>query len=395
MSLPSVLILSFSPISRDPRVLRQIDMLSPSYEVHTAGYGPEPDGVASHLQVPDELLQWRSDYRIFYALSLTRRFHRLYFGAPFIRYVLDHVEEERFDVVFANDATAVPVAASLRPRRGLHVDMHEYATRQGEGNRIWERYTRPLVRWIVSTHLTRADSVTTVSGGLAAEYRREFGIEAELVPNATRFRPEFSVRPTPREKPIRLVHTGAAGRGRRIEDMIRAVARANEDRPGAFIFDLYLIAGDAAYIAELHTLADELGRGAISVEDPVAYDRIVPTLAEYDVGVFVCPPTTFNLRHALPNKLFEFVQARLGVVIGPSEDMRRYTDQYGFGVVTADFSVDAQRKALRDLTPELVDELKARAETAAPKLDSEKLSDPWRAAVATLVGDEGEDRARA
>lgn len=388
MSTPSVLILSFSTIARDPRVLRQITVLSPHYEVHTVGYGSRPEGVASHLQVPDALMAWRGDYRRFYALSLARRFRRLYFGAPFVRFVLDHVEAGRFDVVLANDATAVPVAAALEPRCGLHVDMHEYATRQGQGNRLWERYTMPLVRWIVAEHLTRADSVTTVSMGLAAEYRREFGIEAELVPNAARYRPEHSVRPTPREEPIRLVHTGAAGRGRRIEDMIDAVAAANQERPGAFVFDLYLIAGDAQYIGELRDLTKERGDGAISVEDPVSYEKIVPTLAEYDVGLFVCPPTTFNLRHALPNKLFEYVQARLGVMIGPSEDMRRYTDEYGFGVVTRDFSVPAQVEALLELTPEAVDELKARADAAAPKLDSAALSDPWRAAVAALVRDD-------
>src|SRR5699024_6195734 len=136
---------------------------------------------------------------------------------------------------------------------------------------------------------------------------------------------------------------------------------------------------DATYIDELRDLAESQGAGAISIEDPVPFDRIVPTLASYDVGVYVCPPTNFNLRYSLPNKLFEFVQARLGVVSGPSEDMRFYVDEHGFGVVSRDFTVPAQVETLRQLTPELVDELKARADVAAPKLDSAKLSDPWRA----------------
>lgn len=390
MSAPTILILSFSEIARDPRVLRQIRLLSSLYEVHTVGYGPEPEGVASHLQVPDHLRNWRSRYRRFYALSLARRFRRLYFGAPFVRFVLDNVQAGRFDIILANDASAVPVAAELKPRRGLHADIHEYATRQGEGNPVWERYSRPLVRWIVAEYVARADSVTTVSRGLAAEYSREFGIEAKVVPNAAPYRPEYSVRPTARDEPIRLVHTGAAGRERHIEHMISAVARVNRDRPGAFIFDLYLIAGDATYIDELRDLAESQGAGAISIEDPVPFDRIVPTLASYDVGVYVCPPTNFNLRYSLPNKLFEFVQARLGVVIGPSEDMRFYVDEHGFGVVSRDFTVPAQVETLRQLTPELVDELKARADVAAPKLDSAKLSDPWRAAVSTLLGN-GDD----
>ncbi|MCT1431761.1 glycosyltransferase [Brachybacterium muris] len=385
MSDPTVLIISLSTIVRDPRVLRQISVLSEDYEVHTAGYGPVPEGVHSHLQIPDELRKWRENYRVFYALSATRRFRRLYYGAPWVRFVREHISPGSFDVVLANDASAVPVALALEPRSGVHVDMHEYATRQGEGNRTWERFTQPVVRWIVSTQLPLVDSVTTVSSGLAEEYLREFGVRAEVVPNAARYRPEYSVRPTSSEEPVRLVHTGAAGRGRRIEDMVRAVAEVNEQCPGAFVFDLYLIAGDSAYIEELRSLADELGGGMISIEDPVDYDRIVPTLTQYDVGMFVCPPTTFNLRHALPNKLFEYVQARLAVLIGPSEDMRRYTEKYGFGIVSENFTVQAQVEALRELTPARIDEMKHRAHDAARELDSAKLSDAWRAAVAAIV----------
>lgn len=385
MNHPTVLIISLSTIARDPRVLRQISVLAADYEVHTVGYGPVPDGVHSHLQVPDDLRKWRDNYRVFYALSLARRFRRLYFGAPWVKFIRDRIPSGSFDVVLANDASAVPVAIALEPRFGVHVDMHEYATRQGEGNRTWERFTRPLVRWIVSTCLSSADSVTTVSSGLADEYLREFGVRADVVPNAARYRPEYTVRPTPLEGPVRLVHTGAAGRGRRIEAMIRAVASANEERPGAFLFDLYLIAGDAAYIEELRGLAREIGAGAISIEDPVPYDHIVPTLTRYDVGMFVCPPTTFNLRHALPNKLFEFVQARLAVLIGPSEDMRRYTDQYGFGIVAESFTVKAQVETLRELTPVRIDEMKAGAHRAAYELDGERLADPWRAAVEKIM----------
>ena len=72
-------------------------------------------------------------------------------------------------------------------------------------------------------------------------------------------------------------------------------------------------------------------------------------------------------------------------MIGPSQDMRRYTDQYGFGLVTRDFSVQAQVDALRELTPQRIDAMKSAAHRAAPELDSDRLSDPWRAAVASIV----------
>src|SRR5699024_5147646 len=41
---PSLLVLSFSDISRDARVLKQVTMLSTDYRVMTCGYGPTPEG---------------------------------------------------------------------------------------------------------------------------------------------------------------------------------------------------------------------------------------------------------------------------------------------------------------------------------------------------------------
>lgn len=382
---PSILVLSLSPIERDPRVLRQISLLSELGQVHTAGYGAAPAGVASHVQVPDELGNWRSNYRCFYALVLTRQFRRLYDNAPWVRFLRQSIAPGTYDVIVANDAPSVPVARALEPQRGIHADMHEYATRQREGDALWERYQLPIVRWIVVQHLTAVDSVTTVSPGLVEAYQQEFGITAEVVPNAARHRSDICVKETPREGPIRLVHTGAAGRARRLENMVDAVVAANARRPGSFSLDLYLMPGDSAYITELQRRIEELGDPAIRVLDPVPFDRIVPTLTEYDLGMFVCPPTTFNLKHTVPNKLFEFVQARLGIVIGPSPDMRRYVESYGLGLVTADFDAASVAEELLALTPERIDVMKRAADQAAEELGSDRLSRSWTDAVRRLL----------
>ena len=48
-----------------------------------------------------------------------------------------------------------------------------------------------------------------------------------------------------------------------------------------------------------------------------------------------CPPINFNNKLALPNKLFDYVQARLGVLIGPSPEMVHYVEEYDLGEVAA------------------------------------------------------------
>lgn len=383
---PSILVLSLSSIERDPRVLRQIDALRELGDVYSAGYGAKPSGVVTHLQIPESMRKWRDNYRLYYGLVLTRRLRRLYDNAPWARFLRENIAPGSYDVIVANDASAVPIALSLHPRHGIHADMHEYATRQSEGDPRWERYQRPINEWIVREHLVHAQSVTTVSRGLADAYDQEFGISAQVVPNAARHYSGIEPTPTPHDAPIRLVHTGAAGRGRRLEIMMDGVATANHARPGAFALDLYLMPGDAEYIAELRQHAVRLRDQGIQVLDPVPFDQIVPTLTAYDLGIFVCPPTTFNLKYTVPNKLFEFVQARLGIIIGPSPDMRTYVDEYQLGVVTKDFTADALAGSLLELGVTEVDEMKAASHRSAPALSSEPLSQPWVEAVRALVG---------
>lgn len=383
--MTTVLILSLSPLRRDPRVLRQITLLREHYEVHTAGYGEAPDGVAGHVEVPHDLREWRPNYRHFYALSATRSFARLYSGAPWVRFLRDAISPGRFDIILANDANAAPLARSLEPRYGWHADLHEYATRQGEDNLTWRRFTKPVNTWMVRRHVARADSATTVSQGLADAYREEFGIACEVVPNAAPYRDDLAPRPTPPQGPIRLVYAGATVSSRKLERMIDAVGRVEARAAGSLRFDLYVMPGDRAYRSVLEEHADAVGGGAVRLLDPVPYDELVGTMARYDVGFYACPPTNFNQERALPNKLFEFVQARLAIVSGPSQDMARCITEHSLGVVSEGFEVDELAAVLGALDPEQVDRYKRASHTAAEALSSERASSPWLEAIGALA----------
>ena len=53
---PRILVISFSPIHRDSRVLREISALAHHGRVTTVGYGTQPAGSAEHLRIPDRAL---------------------------------------------------------------------------------------------------------------------------------------------------------------------------------------------------------------------------------------------------------------------------------------------------------------------------------------------------
>lgn len=370
MNRPSLLVLSFSEIRSDARVLKQVREFTRDYEVTTCGYGEAPDGVTEHLRIPADAPSWRFD-RV--ALVL-RRFERAYRGNRAV------IEADRllagrvFDVVLANDLDTVPLAVGLRPRGGVHADLHEYTPRQRYEDLRWRLFFAPLMAWLVRTYVRRADSVTTVGEGVAAEYERVFGVRCAVATNAA---PYVDATPTPVAEPIRLVHSGAGLRNRSITLMIDAVERAS--RP--VTLDLYLTENDPGLLAEIR----ERQSGRVRLHEPVPYSELIRTLAGYDVGVFVLPPINFNYRWALPNKLFDFVQARLGVIVGPSPEMARLVRRHGLGAVSAGFTADDLAREIDALTTERVAEWKAAADRAAPELSSEAQVRVWSDAIGALA----------
>lgn len=373
MTRPRLLILSFSNISSDARVLKQVKYFADRYHVTTCGYGPRPDERVEHVRLDDTngFRQWRRR-----DLAL-RRFRQIYAALPAVRQAgMELARRQPFDVVFANDIDTVGLALALQPTCGVHADIHEYAPRQNEELLVFRVFEAPYVRWMCRRFLARAASMTTVGQGIADEYRRAFGVEAKVVTNAA---PYTALEAGPVGSPIRLVHSGASLRNRRLEVLIDAVATATSD----VTLDLYLMGNDPDYVAELRERAEGCDR--ISFPEVVAYEHLIERLNEYDVGVHVVAPTNFNNRWALPNKFFDYVQARLGLIVGPSVEMQRLMEAHALGAVAAGFDAGSLRDVLNSLTPELVSTWKKHAATSAYELSSESQVEVWGSAVAALV----------
>jgi len=371
VSRPRLLIIAFSPLLSDARVLRQVHLLSADYAVTTSGYGEAPPGVVDHIRIPDHIVAWHKDRR----LLILRRYQAAYDSMPVITYLRSVLTPGQWDVVLADDVETVPLALSLGAR-GVHADLHEYASRQNEESWRWRWFVAPYQRWTVRRWVSRADSVTTVGAELAAEYHREFGLDAAVVVNAA---PYADRSPTEVGLTFRLVHSGLARRNRSLDVMIDAVRATRRD----VSLDLYLMPNDPAYLAELIQSAADLPQ--ITFHDPVAPGELGEALARCDLGVFVLPPLTFNYRYTLPNKFFDFVQARLGIIVGPSPEMAGLIDRHGLGVVLEGFSAEALARCLDEVTPEQVAAFKAASDRVADELSAERQIQGWADAIAAIA----------
>jgi hypothetical protein len=333
-------------LTRDARVLRQIDVLARRGEVTTLGYGSKPPAATAHLQVQDELDSLpRTPLGV--AKLATRRHASVELDAPAVRRGLELVGCERFDFVVANDARALPLAHHVAHGAPVWADMHEWAAAEFSHVRSWRLLIGPFMDQLCREYLSRSAAVTTVCEPLAERYAEDYGVDCEVVRNAGVWR---DLEPSPLEPGrIRLVHSGAAIRGRNLEMLIRATL----DVQGCSL-DLYLVpaADGGRYLAELRALAGD--SGAITFHDPVAPADLPRTLNRFDVGAFCMPPININAEYALPNKFFDFVQARLAHAVGPAPEMARLVREYGLGVVSQDFSAESFTAALRTLDADAI-----------------------------------------
>lgn len=373
---PRVLVLSFSPVASDARVLRQVRHLAAAgLDVVTCGYGPAPDGVTAHVRVPDQaqnLLHGR--------LITLRAYSAAYRAQAGVRWVLRHVAAGTADVVLANDLDTVPLALRLRPRAGVHADLHEYFPRLHEEHPAWMRRISPYQEWLCRRFLPACAAVTTVSRRIAQEYAERFGVSVGVVTNAS---PYADLSPVPVGRPVRLVHSGACLRNRDLHVVVEAVAAAAAG--GADVtLDLYLTANDPGYLDELRELARRTD-GVVTVHEPVPYAELTATLHRHDVGVHVLPPSSFNNANALPNKVFDYVQARLGLLVGPSPEMKRVVHEHRLGVVAAGFDARSVGSAVRALDPARVAAFKASSHAAAGALSDAQQSRRWVDSVRDIV----------
>jgi hypothetical protein len=372
-----VLLLTFTDIGRDPRVRRHVEALRDTYEVVTCGRGTPPPGVMQHVQLSEHADHMPLSPAGVSAL-LAGRNAAAYRRVPAVREAVAALAEVPFDVLLTNDAVTLPVGLDVAAGRPVIADLHEYAPLEMEEDWRWRLLFQRFARWICTEYLPRAAAVTTVSQGLADRYLQDYGVTAQVVTNAGPQRSTADDRRT--ERPVRVVHSGNANPNRGIEVMVQAAADVD-----GMLLDLYLVRAprSGSYLDRLKAAAAATAN--VRVLDPVPMNQVVPTMESYDVGLYCLQPTSFNNLHALPNKFFDFVQAGLGIVIGPSPDMAALVEQHGLGMVTRSFGRDDLRATLSGLTPSAVDEWRTGARAARAVLSAEAEARTLRRIVADVL----------
>ena len=367
--MKNVLVLAFSNLKHDARVSRQVNVLRKGNSLKVVCFdADEIPGVEIIRIKQTSLTLWRKAWMaIFLILRQYRWAYKLFHDYGFL---VEKFRGQHFDLIVANDIDTLPLGFNLKEKAKIIFDAHEYAPRHFENSRIWLIFFQPFYLHLCKKFIPKVDGMLTVGRGLATAYEENFGVKPTIITNATRYNEIKSSAPD--ENKIRLVHHGIANPSRRIELMIEMMDYLDE----RFTLDMILMTSDYAshqtktYIKSLKENAARNPR--IKILPAVKSDEVVQTINRYDMGVFLIPPVNFNYANTLPNKLFDFIQARLGIAIGPTPEMASIVDHHDLGVVSDDFEAKSLAVKLNNITHQQLLKFKENTNLAARELNAEK-----------------------
>ena len=357
-----ILIISISDLKNDPRVNRQIHFLKDDFKVYALGLkDPEIKGVNFY-----QLIIKKAHYlRIFFALfTFLKRYDLIenFIIKYKVKFNRDEIYKIKFDLIITNDVESLPIAFGIPEKNRILLDAHEYSPGQFQDKFIWRIFYKSYNIHLCRKYFNKVDKMTTVCQAIANEYSKIFNVSPEVITNAVKYY-ELSPSIVNKDK-IKIIHHGAAIPSRKIELMIEMMNHTDEK----FTLDLMLVPTNNNYLKKLKDIAGE----NVSFKEPVPMNKIVEETNDYDIGLFLLPPIGFNYKYALPNKFFEFIQARLTIAIGPSPEMSDYVKKYDLGIVSDNFDPKSLANKINKLTKEKIEYYKNQSNKYAYELSTEK-----------------------
>jgi glycosyltransferase involved in cell wall biosynthesis len=262
-----------------------------------------------------------------------KQFSVLFDSGPFFylcfnfRLFLYLLFQRKINSIWSNDLDTLPACAlaSFFRQKPLVYDSHELFTE------VPELQKRPVVRriWTLaeSLFIKRAKVMITVCDSIAYYYHEKYDVNPIVIRNLPERISIVSnnrkVLNLPSDKKI-VVYQGAVNLGRGVEELIKAV----EFLPDVFL--LIIGTGDLFKTIENQVKATDYSN-RILLTGRLPYAEMIKYTQTADLGVSLEKSFGLNYHFALPNKLFDYIQAGIPVLVSALPEMERVVKQYGVG----------------------------------------------------------------
>ena len=252
--------------------------------------------------------------------------------------------KSKVDVFVSNDLDTLPAnyLASRIKRKPLVYDSHEYFTEvpeligRGVIKAIWTGLEKLLV--------PRVDAAYTVCNSIAEVYHDLYKVDFKVVRNLPVCsasekitHPMTSSHRMSNSSKI-ILYQGALNLGRGVGAAIRSMPYLD----GAELW----LAGDGDQASELKELVVEMKlESKVKFLGRLPIHQLHEVTRQADLGISLEEDLGLNYRFALPNKLFDYIQAGVPVLVSNLPEMRHIVEHYQIGAIAETH----QRKELAEL----------------------------------------------
>ncbi len=236
----------------------------------------------------------------------------------------------KFDVLLSNDLDTLPanfLVSRLR-RKPLVYDSHEYFTE------VPELVNRPVVKriweWLEQMMVPHLSDAYTVCESIAEIYSRKYKVPFQVVRNFPVIT-KMNKNITPEEEEKIILYQGAVNEARGLEQAICAMA---------YLEGVHLvIAGDGDKRKELERLTEKKGlSGKVKFLGKLPINELAGITPKASVGLSIEEDIGLNYHFALPNKLFDYIQSRVPVLVTDLPEMAALVRRYEIGEIIADLT---------------------------------------------------------
>ncbi len=231
----------------------------------------------------------------------------------------------RVDIFLSNDLdslTANFLAARFRKKQ-LVYDSHEYFTE------VPELINRPKVQriwqWLENKMVPKIKHAYTVCDSIANVYSEKYNVDFKVIRNIPLARKTKIVETI--NSPKIILYQGAVNIGRGLEQAILSMHFLE----GAKLF----IAGDGDIKSQLETLVkNENLENKVEFTGRLPLEQLSDLTVKADLGLSIEEDLGLNYRFALPNKLFDYIQAQVPVLVTNLPEMKAIVEKYDIGEIT-------------------------------------------------------------